>query len=68
MPFVSDNIYVQPVYQVDESNVKSIVSEKDLSPSIIEEQKLVINQLRNALRSEDSIAINKVVLHILHSH
>ena len=68
MPFVSDNIYVQPVYQVDESNVKSIVSEKDLSPSIIEEQKLVINQIRNALRSEDSIAINKVVLHILHSH
>ena len=68
MPFVSDPIYVQPVYQVDESNVKSIVSEKDLSPSIIEEQKLVINQLRNALRSEDSIAINKVVLHILHSH
>lgn len=65
---VSDPIYVQQVYQDDASKVTAIVPEKDLSPSIIEEQKLVINQLRNALRSEDSIAINKVVRHILHAH
>jgi hypothetical protein len=62
---IADPIYVQPVYQIDESNVVSIAPAEDLSPSILEEQKLVINQLRNALRSKDSIAINKVVLHIL---
>ena len=39
----------------------------ELSPSLVEDQKLVINQLRKALRSGDSIAIKKVVSHILHS-
>jgi len=36
-------------------------------PSVIEDKMLVINQLRHALRSGDSIAITKVVRHILHS-
>ena len=56
------------VYQKDESNnIVSIVQPEELSasPSVIEDQKLVINQLRRALRSGDSIAINKVVRHIL---
>lgn len=68
---VSDPIYTTPVYQNDESNVVSInqaeAEEIIPSPSVIEDQKLVINQLRRALRSGDSIAINKVVNHILHS-
>jgi len=56
------------VYQTDDSNIVSIVQpeEVSMSPSVIEDQKLVINQLRGALRSKDSIAINKVVRHILH--
>ena len=63
----SDPIYKATLYQSDESNVVSLVQEaEDLSPSVIEDQKLVINQLRQALRSGDSIAINKVVNHILH--
>jgi len=36
-------------------------------PSVVEDHMLVINQLRHALRSGDSIAITKVVRHILHS-
>ena len=65
---ISDPIYVQPVHQADESEVVSTAPAEDLSPSMIEDQKLVINQLRNALRSGDSIAIYKVVQHILHSN
>ncbi len=62
---VSEPIYDTLVY--DESNVVSIVPPEELSPSVVEDQKLVINQLRQTLRSGDSIAINKVVNHILHS-
>ena len=64
---ISEPIYKATVYQKDETNVVSIVQpeEVSLSPSVIEDQKLVINQLRQALRSGDSIAINKVVTHIL---
>ena len=66
---VAEPIYKATVYQTDEPNIVSIVQpeEVSLSPSIIEDQKLVINQMRQALRSGDSIAINKVVNHILHS-
>lgn len=68
---ISEPIYKATIYQKDEdSNVVSIVQpdeEISLSPSVVEDQKLVINQLRQALRSGDSIAINKVVTHILHS-
>jgi len=62
---VSEPIYDTLVY--DESNVVSILPAEDLSPSVMEDQKLVINQLRQTLRSGDSIAINKVVNHILHN-
>ena len=65
---ISDPIYMAPVYKVDESNLVRIAPTEEPSPSMVEDQKLVINQLRNALRSGDSIAINKVVLHILQSH
>jgi hypothetical protein len=63
-----ERIYVEPVYSHDESNVVNIAPVENLSPSIIEDQKLVINQLRFALKSEDSIAIAKVVQHILQSN
>jgi hypothetical protein len=65
---VSEPIYLAKVYQKDETNVVSIVQPEEVepSPSVLEDQKLVINQLRRALRSGDSIAINKVVVHILH--
>lgn len=46
-------------------NVVSIQPVEDISPSLQAEKKLVINQLRDALRSGSSIAINKVVDHIL---
>ncbi len=68
---VSEPIYKATVYQKDdESNVVSIVQPDEdvsLSPSVLEDQKLVINQLRQALRSGDSIAVNKVVIHILNN-
>jgi len=57
----SEPIYTEP----DESNVVSLVPEESLSPSLVEDRKLVINQLRNALRSGSSIAVTKVVRHIL---
>ncbi len=60
-----ERIYVEPVFLPDESNVVNIAPVENLSPSIIEDQKLVINQLRFAMKSEDSIAIAKVVQHIL---
>ena len=63
-----ERIYVEPVYSPDESNVVNFAPVENLSPSIIEDQKLVINQLRFALKSEDSIAIAKVVQHILQSN
>lgn len=46
-------------------NVVSLQPAEDISPSLKEEQMLVINQLRAALRSGSSIAVNKVVKHIL---
>lgn len=62
-----ERIYIEPVYTADESNVVNLAPAENPSPSIIEDQKLVINQLRYALKSEDSIAIAKVVQHILQS-
>ena len=63
---VADPIYVAPTYSVEESNIVSIAPAENLSPSVVEDRKLVINQLRQALGSGDSIAITKVVSHILH--
>jgi hypothetical protein len=60
----TEPIYAEPV--MEGSNVISIVPPTELSPSIREDRRLVINQLRNALRSGSSIAITKVVQHILH--
>ncbi len=42
-----------------------VEEEPDLSPSVLEDRMLVINQLRDALRSGSSIAIAKVVQFIL---
>lgn len=47
------------------SNVVSLQPAEDISPSLMEERKLIISQLRDALRSGSSIEINKVVNHIL---
>ena len=47
------------------SNVVSLQLADEISPSLREEKKLVINQLRDALRSGSSIAVTKVVKHIL---
>lgn len=57
----TDPIYIEP----DESNVVALMPDEKLSPSILEDRKLVINQLRNALRSGSSIAVTKVIHHIL---
>ncbi len=46
-------------------NVVNLQPAEDVSPSLREERMLIINQLRGALRSGSSIAINKVVSHIL---
>lgn len=57
-----------PIYEgerAEDSNVVSINPTLTLSPSVIEERKLVINQLRNALKSGSSIAISKIVQYIL---
>lgn len=46
-------------------NVVSLQPVEDMSPSLQEERRLVINQLREALRSGSSISIKKVVSYIL---
>jgi hypothetical protein len=66
---VADPIYTEPT--LTDANVVPISSSEQLnpteqpSPSVQEEQKLVINQLRAAIRSGSSIAITKVVRYIL---
>jgi hypothetical protein len=66
---VSEPIYQATIDQTEEADLISVPQTVDpgSSPSVIEDQMLVINQLRHALRSGDSIAIAKVVRHILHS-
>ena len=66
---VSDPIYQATVYQTDDRHVVSTTQTEEAGspPSVVEDHMLVINQLRHALRSGDSIAITKVVRHILHS-
>jgi len=61
-----DPIYIEPLMDDGDSNVVSIAPAEDLTPSLVEDRKLVINQLRGALRGGSSIAITKVVRHILH--
>ena len=62
---ISEPIYIEPIV-VDDANVVRLAPMQNLSPSVIEERKLVINQLRGALRSGSSLAVNKVVRHILY--
>ena len=64
-----DPIYLAPAISSDEPEIENLESpaEENLSPSLIEDHKLVINQLRSALGSGDSIAITKVVQYILHT-
>jgi hypothetical protein len=66
---VSEPIYQTTTYQIEKPDVPRIPqTEGDgSSPSVIENHRLVINQLRRALLSGDSIAIAKVVRHILDS-
>jgi hypothetical protein len=66
---VSEPIYQTTIDQTEETDLISSVQTQDTgsSPSVIEDHMLVINQLRHALRSGDSIAIAKVVRQILHS-
>ncbi len=64
---IADPIYVEPFLHPEESNVVSLQPVEDLSPSMQEDRKLVINQLRSALKSGSSIAISKVITHILQS-
>lgn len=59
------NDFVQSSDKESGGNVVSLQPVDDISPSLKEEQKLVISQLRAALRSGSSIAINKVVDYIL---
>ena len=61
----AETIYIDTALPGEEGNVVSLAPAEDLSPSLLEDRKLVINQLRNALRSGSSIAITKVVSHIL---
>jgi len=42
---VADPIYEAPTYSADETNVVSIAPAENLSPSVVEDRKLVINQL-----------------------
>lgn len=64
---ISEPIYGATVYTKDESNIVSIVQPEEARrpPSVVEDQMLVVNQLRSALRSGDSIAVSKVVGHLL---
>ncbi|MFT4632233.1 MAG: hypothetical protein ACI96P_001645 [Candidatus Azotimanducaceae bacterium] len=62
---ISEPIYIAPNQEGD-NNVVRLAPTQNLSPSVIEERKLVINQLRMALRSGSSLAVNKVVRHILY--
>ncbi len=60
----------EPIWSDAEDGVSNVVSlnpDKDegLTPSVLEDRKLVINQLRRALKSGSSIAVTKVVRHIL---
>lgn len=62
---IKDPIYIKPTPASD--NIVNISPAESLSPSVVEERNMVINQLRAALNDGSSIAINKVVDHILSS-
>lgn len=62
---VCDPIYTSPQVSSDSGNIVNISPLEKLSPSVLEERHLVISQLRAALNEGSSIAITKVVGHIL---
>jgi|TARA_B110001469_G_C9619721_1_gene308754 hypothetical protein len=64
---VTDPIYIDTSAGGNASTVALLQPLETLSPSIIEERKMVINQLRVALKSGSSIAITKLVNYILHT-
>lgn len=66
---VSEPIYQTTTYQTEKPDGPHIpkMEHGGSSPSVVENHRLVINQLRRALLSGDSIAIAKVVTHILDS-
>ena len=60
---ITEPIYTSPISaEVIEINTGQ---PQQLPPSVVEDRKLVINQLRDALKSGSSIAIGKVVQYIL---
>jgi hypothetical protein len=59
---VADPIYTDPVGEAED---ESEPDEDGLSPSVLEDRMLVVNQLCRALAARSSIAISKVVQHIL---
>ncbi|MFT4799259.1 MAG: hypothetical protein ACJAYE_000387 [Candidatus Azotimanducaceae bacterium] len=63
---ITDELIVELVEAPDSGgNVINLQPTEDMSPSLKEERMLVINQLRAALNSGSSIAVKKVVNHIL---
>lgn len=65
---VCEPIYTNPLQPRETGNVVNISSTEKTGPSVAEEKHLVINQLRQALGEGSSIAINKIVDHILTSN
>ncbi|MBS05333.1 MAG: hypothetical protein CMQ24_21890 [Gammaproteobacteria bacterium] len=61
----ADPIYVEPEGDQKVVSLHGGDRTESLPPSVIEERSLVINQLRSALRARSSIALTKVVSHIL---
>lgn len=60
---VAAPIYTEPVHEEDKSEQNA--DEAGLSPSLLEDRMLVINQLRRTLKRKSSIATGKVIQHIL---
>lgn len=61
---VSEPIYTEPDNDDDEETEQA-PNEENLSPSVLEDRMLVINQLRSAMKNRSSIAIGKVIQRIL---
>ena len=61
---VAGPIYIEPVHD-DEPEIEQEPPDDTFPPSILEDRMLVINQLRKALNNRSSIAVGKVMQHIL---
>ncbi len=63
---ISGQIVTEEIIETDQtSNIINLLPAEDLSPSVLEDRMMVINQLRTALRSGSSIATTKIIRHIL---